>query len=70
MIESTKFGFSLRGSLASTASILLEESGCEAVREYLNRLMAEKDVELVRYFENKMLVIGKRSELGQFPPDW
>lgn len=63
---------SLRGSLAAEAARKIAESADPqgAVGEFVHDLLDSNARDVLHYFEGDALVIGRRSERGQFPPDW
>lgn len=61
---------SLRGSLAHEYYELLLRGESKSVQDYLSVLLTSTDPNIIRYKEGFNLVIGLRSEKGQFFPDW
>lgn len=66
----TKLPISLRGSLAQQYYQMLLAGEDYALKEFLSKLVASNDRDIVRYVDGKNLVIGLRSEKGLFFPDW
>ena len=61
---------SLRGSLADEYLKLRSACDGESAEQFIEQLIVSEDPDLVRAQEPAALVIGRASELGQFPPDW
>lgn len=63
---------SLRGSLARDYLRKLTEYGIKQkdLDDYVFHLAMSNDPSLIKFNEQGVTVIGKRSELGCFPPDW
>jgi hypothetical protein len=64
---------SLRGSLAGDYMRKCAEPGVtqKQIEEFIFKLSLARDARLLKYYdENGILVIGKTSEQGYFPPDW
>ncbi len=60
---------SLRGSLAAEVAEQLQASPPDAgaiIKDCLRR--HSSDIVIIQ--ENDMVVIGRESEVGQYPPDW
>jgi len=63
---------SLRGTLAGEYIKTLAENGGAQISmdNYLSSLIMSNDPALLKLNENEITVIGKRSERGNYPPDW
>jgi hypothetical protein len=63
---------SFRGSLAAeAASHIADATNPErAAAEYVQRLLATGNPDLVQLPDQERLVLGLKSERGHFPPDW
>ena len=63
---------SLRGSLADEYIKKLAETGGVQISmdNYLSSLIMSNDPALLKLNENGITIIGKRSERGNYPPDW
>lgn len=63
---------SLRGSLAAEAVQKIAGSADPegAVGEFVHDLLSSGAHDVLHYFDGHALVIGRRSERGQFLPDW
>ena len=68
--KSQKVVVSLRGSLAEKFAGLQDEGLNELASILLQNCLHDKDPELVRFSEGKIIVVGKRSEIGECFPDW
>jgi hypothetical protein len=70
--RSDKFAVSLRGSLATEAARAMASSSNpeRAAEQYVRTILASRDPDLIRVAEEDLLVIGRRSERGCYPPDW
>jgi hypothetical protein len=65
-------GISLRGTLASIAAIQTADSDDpqRALAAFIEGLLSRLNKDVLHRFEQGTLVLGLRSELGLFPPDW
>lgn len=68
-MQTQKQKISLRGSLAAEVAGQLQASSSDAgaiLRDCLHRYSSD----IVMIQESDMVVIGRESEVGQYPPDW
>jgi hypothetical protein len=63
---------SLRGTLAQELARRMVESldPQQAAEDFLRDVLHAGEVEVLHYVDGGTLVIGRKSEQGQFPPDW
>ena len=69
IMETQKQKISLRGSLAAEVAEQLQASPPDAgaiIKDCLRRYSSD----IVMIQENDTVVIGRESEVGQYPPDW
>ena len=68
-METQKQKISLRGSLAAEVARQLQASPLDAGSILMNCLHSYSS-DIVMIQENDMLIIGRESEVGMYPPDW
>lgn len=68
--KSVYLSVSLRGSLAGQYRDLLINGDTNTAQEMINRLLVTPHPDVLRAYEDDMVVIGLRSERGRFFPDW
>ena len=63
---------SLRGSLASQVAEHLRpgERHDEALGPFVTSLLLANDPDIEYRLEDDCMIVGRRSERGQYPPDW
>lgn len=61
---------SLRGSLAGHYFTLTQEGAVDNANIFINELLTSNDCDLIRFKEGESIVIGLRSEVGKYFPDW
>lgn len=68
-MQTQKQKISLRGSLAAEVAEQLHAGPPDAVA-ILRDCLRRYSTDIVMIQENGMVVIGRESEVGQYPPDW
>jgi hypothetical protein len=61
---------SLRGSLAGEYFQLVSKSDRKGCKAFLNELLLSDDIDLLKIKYTGCLVIGRKSEVGMYFPDW
>jgi hypothetical protein len=71
-IKNTKpdLSISLRGSLAGNYFSLVDEGKDEEANNFINTLLSSNNADLIKFKEEKSIVIGLKSEKRKFFPDW
>ena len=70
-MKTTNQKISLRGSLADEIATAIRASGNSAdAREILNDYLLSKSDEFVYIPGNDSMIVGRKSDLGKYPPDW
>lgn len=61
---------SLRGSLAREYVALTTDASPDRLQDFIDELLESADAGLEKRLEGSLLIIGRVSERGFFPPDW
>ena len=71
-IQNTKpnLSISLRGSLAENYYNLTKVSKKNDADSLINTLLTSNNPDLIRFREEECIVVGLRSEVGRYFPDW
>ena len=61
---------SLRGSLAKEYLAVANECSPDRIQIFVDELIGSSDDDLEKLIEGDMLIIGRSSERGMYPPEW
>jgi hypothetical protein len=69
-MSTKKRKISLRGSLADEVAKRILSAPASSVSVILKESLLSSPNDIIQIPKKDMLLIGKKSDLGKFPPDW
>lgn len=61
---------SLRGSIADEIATLIQAAPDVDIAEIVDKYLFENSADLIQIRQSNTMLVGKKSEVGQYPPDW